>query len=618
MIVGGSSAPYPGAVGELAFLFGPERLADALPAPGDWRPYPTVADREAWRAAEPGLAGRTQAEAEARRGAPWPPLPASLFADFRRTGDRQRFQRPYFERRSRLGALVVAECLGGDGRFLDDVVDGVWAICEESSWSVPAHTFSVRHPRSPLPDVDRPLVDLFGAETGATLAWTAHLLRPCLEGDLAVVLERVRQEVRRRLLVPYRCVDEWRWLRGREPGRGPNNWNPWIHANLLTATLLLEDDPHLRVALAARMVRGVDAFLEGYADDGGCDEGPAYWWRAAGSLFDFLETLRSATGGRLDGFADAEARQRNRGELLFRFGRRVGDPEMVAHALAMRDHGSLRGHPESRDLGRLLPALFDREYADAPAVQAPLVRDAWLPGVQVLACRQEAGTTAGLFLAAKGGHNGESHNHNDVGSFVVALDGVPVLVDAGVGVYTARTFGPERYGIWTMQSAYHNLPVIDGVQQGAGPDHRAGATTCEVGDAVTWLRLDLAAAYPAEARIRRWLRTLRLERTGAGRVVLVDDWELEAEPGGLALHLLSWPPARLREPGRLAFEAGGRPLLVEYDPGLFAVRTEEIRIDDERLAASWGDALHRTVLDVRRPPAAGSWTLRAGPGQVIG
>ena len=60
------------------------------------------------------------------------------------------------------------------------------------------------------------------------------------------------------------------------------------------------------------------------------------------------------------------------------------------------------------------------------------------------------------------------------------------------------------------------------------------------------------------------------------------------------------------------------PLLVEYDPGLFAVRTEEIRIDDERLAASWGDALHRTVLDVRRPPAAGSWTLRAGPGQVIG
>ena len=45
----------------------------------------------------------------------------------------------------------------------------------------------------------------------------------------------------------------------------------------------------------------------------------------------------------------------------------------------------------------------------------------------------------------KGGHNAENHNHNDVGSFVVALGRATPLVDPGSEVYTARTFSPRRY-----------------------------------------------------------------------------------------------------------------------------------------------------------------------------
>ncbi len=66
-------------------------------------------------------------------------------------------------------------------------------------------------------------------------------------------------------------------------------------------------------------------------------------------------------------------------------------------------------------------------------------------------------------MAAKGGFNNESHNHNDVGTFSLYVNTIPVILDAGVGTYAKQTFGKDRYTIWTMQSNYHNLPMINGI-----------------------------------------------------------------------------------------------------------------------------------------------------------
>ena len=176
-----------------------------------------------------------------------------------------------------------------------------------------------------------------------------------------------------------------------------NNWNPWISSNWLTAVLLVEANEPRRQAAVSKILRCLDNFLNGYADDGGCDEGPSYWGRAGASLFDSLDLLQRATNGVCDGFsfplvhqiglyicrahinddwytnfADAPARVSVNGDLVYRFGKRLGDSLMMKHgafAAFLRDEKGLRGD----SIGRQIPALYNLAELRAGApVAGPL------------------------------------------------------------------------------------------------------------------------------------------------------------------------------------------------------------------------------------------------------
>ena len=91
-----------------------------------------------------------------------------------------------------------------------------------------------------------------------------------------------------------------------------------------------------------------------------------------------------------------------------------------------------------------------------------------MPDREIMTARSFPNSSEGLYIAAKGGNNAENHNHNDVGNFIIYCDGKPVIIDVGVETYIQKTFSKDRYDIWTMQSQYHNLPTINGVQQKNG------------------------------------------------------------------------------------------------------------------------------------------------------
>ena len=452
------------------------------------------------------------------------------------------------------GAAEGAGAAAGAEAALGEVLDGVWLLCEQSSWCWPAHDDARRAHGSVLPVVTDPYLDLGAGEVVGQLAWIDHLLGAQLEARYPGIRSRIRHEARVRVFDPFTRRRDWHWL-GLDGD--VHNWNPWIHGNVLVAALRLLDAPEdaaERVRIVALTIEGIDRYVTALPPDGAIDEGYAYWWNGACRALEALDILRHATGGTLDAsaipslretvafphrmhlsddwylnLADGQARPpaAQPWHALHRAARAVGDQDAAAHAAAHRVAGAPAA-TEHEGLGRLLRGITDPEWVDAAATTSPLPRDVWLPSTEVLLARHRAGSAAGLTFAAKGGHNDEHHNHNDVGSFVVASDGVPVIVDAGRPTYTLQTFGPDRYDIWTMQSGWHNVPVIGGLEQRAGAGFAASGVEALITDASTSLSMDLSGAYPGATA--PWRRTVRLDRE-AGRVTVEDAWRSTGSTG---------------------------------------------------------------------------------------
>jgi hypothetical protein len=543
-----------------------------------------------------------------------------------------------------LGSLVLAECTENQGRFLDEIANGIWLICEESSWCVPAH-IGVQRAGSGLPDTSEPIVDLFAAETSALLAWVDYLLGARLDAVSPLIRPRVQREIDARILTPCLERDDFWWM-GFMPRR-VNNWNPWINSNWLTSALLMEADPKRRAEAVAKSLWSIDRFLDPYPRDGGCDEGPGYWGRAGASLLDCLELLYSATDGQIDvyqvpliqeigrfiyrvqiegnwfvNFADASAVVRPTPSVVYQYGLRIGDADMMAMGAWLAADQDL-AHPRvdrMGSLGRLLPALFMLDELMAFEPRQPLPRDVWLSEIEVMVARDQAGSSKGLFVAAKGGHNNESHNHNDVGNFIAYVDGRPVLVDAGVETYTRKTFSSERYTIWTMQSGYHSLlPAIDGVMQAPGRSFAARGVEYQADEEGATFSLDIAGAYPDKAKLERWQRSVSLYYGQEAKIV--DSYTLAQAASEIALSLLTPCAVNTETPGKIVLSEAVLPGdrragcgVVTYDEKKFALTTERVAITDERLGGVWGEGLTRLVFSVADPALENTWTfgVRAG------
>ncbi|MFE6894008.1 heparinase II/III family protein [Streptomyces sp. NPDC057694] len=595
-----------------------------------WRPAPPVADRDGWA----HLAGRDRAAlasaaADWRERAAHHPPRLRDWAAYSRDGDRMPHQD---SEHALLGhTATTALLLAADNRAEDAVAlgDAVWRLCELSAWCLPSHYALPESGERPfLPEPGRDILDLADAATGALLAAVDAFAGDRLEELFPGLRRRVHHEIRRRVLDPWeRETYFWHGLDGP-----PNNWAPWIVSNVLVCAAVVEPDRARLEATVDRALAILDRFRAGYDADGSCDEGATYWWWAGATLFEALDLLGEITDGAFDAFAvppvaamvrfpvdmqigpDSQVNysdgtpvlpENANWHLLARFAERVGDTTAAAHARWM---GSL--HPLRFD-GQLGP-LFRRTLAELRDPDWTVRGDAtpgmpasrFLPGTEIAVAREQAGVTRGLFVAAKGGHNDVSHNHNDAGGVIVSLDGDPVLIDAGVGVYRRDTFQPHtRYTIWTMRSAWHNVPLPDGVEQPHGKEFRATDVAFEDTGSTARLRMDLAAAYPSTAGLARCERAVELDR--AQRTVLVhDDWAFDA-PRTMTLVLMT-AHRPVADPDGL--RVGGA--LLHCDTDAFEIRTETIALDDDRLRGAWGDTVHRTLLVQREPAAHGRHTLR--------
>ena len=576
--------------------------------------YPPYADRAAW-AALPGAARwKAAGDAALQDADTLPRLPLSLWLRFTQNGDRTAWEHAYFARRRTLCALVMAEAVTGAGTYLPAIADTAWAICEESAWQLPAHNSYIRDtPQLPLPDVTRPIVDLFAAETGALIATVYGLLGAALDGYAPGFSARLKGEVERRVLAPYRTAHFWWMGNGEEP---MCNWTPWCTQTVLLAAAQCAPAETLPVYVK-QAAYSIDCFLKDYGEDGCCSEGAQYYRHAALTMFNALDLLCRIAPGVFDdvwaepkirnmaeyivnmhiarpyylNFADCSPLAGARGVREFLFGQRVASAPLMtlaardwADALQQPDPDRLHHPDDSEGINlyyHIQTALAEQKVlAFAQSAAPALPRDVWYPSVGILACRRGA-----YALGAKAGNNADSHNHNDVGSVTLYKNGAPLLIDVGVETYSKKTFSPQRYEIWTMQSSWHNLPEFEpegaGYQQQPGADF--AARDVAVSDALDAITMDIAPAYGAVPGLGFYRRRVQLNENG---LTLQGETDY---PGMVALTLMSVEMPAV-DGSTVQFGA----LAAAHVDGAQRIMTESVPITDPRLRQAWPDTLYRT------------------------
>jgi len=424
-------------------------------------------------------------------------------------------------------------------------------------------------------------------------------------------------------------------------------------------------------------VKSIHHFLSEYSQDGCCDEGAQYYSHAGLCLYGCLSILwdiapdvadRTATPCKNSSynpsdvtrkshtsiipefsediekikniasyimsvyvgdnyyinFADCSPHAGRRGAREYLFGALTDNPFMMSFAARDYYESSWAERLTLKEENLWYHVLNARchkemlELAERDLKTNLPVPDAWFPSTGLMVAR-----SGDYVLAAKAGDNADSHNHNDVGSFILYKKNKPFIIDLGVGSYTKQTFSKDRYSIWTMQSQYHNIPVFydeNGkiLMEHDGAEYRAEDTSCILNKTISLLSMDLSKAYPGlDGQLSR---TIKLDKLNP------DDNTIKAQDCGLSINgcslssqnnknnititdhydgsmsftevlmLYEKPEIKESETDRSLYTISVG-YLGEIDvKGITDVKIEEIKITDERLSETWHHSCYRLLL----------------------
>ncbi|QNA42641.1 heparinase II/III domain-containing protein [Lacibacter sediminis] len=601
-----------------------DQVKASLVSKASWIKYPAYANRNGWDAFTGSLKDELIKEGEAYLNYTWKVVTASDYLEYERSGSRVAMENPFGANNIALSRLVFAELAEGKGRFMNQIINGVWQTCEMSSWVLSAHLGAQKTKRS-LPDYREEIIDLTSADMGSFLSWTWYFLHDEFDKVNPVIAAKLRTNIQKRILEPYMQRSDYWWQAfNYKTGVLVNNWNPWCNSNVLTCFLLLEEDDTKLAAAVHRTMQSVDHFINYVQADGACEEGPSYWGHAAGKLYDYLQLLSNASNGKLSifhepmikhmgeyiarsyvgngwvvNFADASAKGGGDAGVVYRYGKAVNSTEMQAFAayLVQANKGKVEINA-SRDFFRSIENISSYKDLLGTKPSLPTANYSWYPQTQF--CYMK--TNTGFFFAGKAGFNNESHNHNDVGTFSFYVNEVPMFIDAGVGTYTRQTFSSERYTIWTMQSNYHNLPMINNKPQQFGAQYKAKDVLFDAKKNL--FSADISNAYNKEAAVKKWIRSYTLS---TNQLIIDDAFELTELKEANQINFMTWAKPDISKAGIVLLEKEGQSVKMQYDATQFDATIETIPQTDQRLSRVWGSEIYRLSLTAKKQQLKGRY-----------
>ena len=578
-------------------------------------PYPKACVREAWNELDSETSNELIKRGEAFLGFEYPYLKATDFIEFSRTGNRVHYEDKLFIKRKALDALVLAECVEHSGRFMDDIINGIFAICDETAWQLPAHNSYIRNsPQLILPDVTNPVIELFSCEAASVLATAYYLLKDELDSISPFICSRIFYEVKRRVITPYLTKHFWWMGKGKEE---MCNWTIWCTQNVLLSAFFLPFSENTRQKVFKKACASTDFFLKDYDDDGCCDEGAQYYRHAGLCLFQTLDILCRITDDYFASlwdnekiknialyilnvhvddkyyinFADCSPIAGRAGVREYLFGKACGLSNLAEFAALDYKRNPDKFQPDENNLYYRLQEIFTRRAILSEDTGAPIFHPpVFYSSVGLWIARNDSYTAA-----AKCGDNNDSHNHNDTGSVTLYKNGQPLLVDIGVESYTKKTFSAQRYEIWTMQSDYHNLPTINGSMQMNGAEYHATEVSHSFTEDGGKISMDIAGAYPAKAHLREYTRCVTLDASG---LTLDDSWSFDDDcEHPVILNFITYEkPVLSNESPDVLLIGGLGTLKTGNSPSHIDI--EELPMTDPRLMQCWKHSLYRIRIAV--------------------
>ena len=452
---------------------------------------------------------RLREAAETEIDLPLPPLTEVKFNLYAQTGNRLIYEKDYFTRRRSLVLYGLSSLIDHKHNHLQRLEDIIRCICEEETWALPAHVKR---------DTDRDwrrTVDLFASETAQALAEITTLLKDDLSEETQVI---VRDNVTFRVLDPFfNKKPPYSWWE-----KGANNWNAVCCSCIGSAAL------HLEYALPVsdritRILESLKYYIASFPEDGACLEGLAYFSYGMGYYVAFARQLKEAAQGSIDlfrneqiariasyqshayfsnncavPFSDSDPHEKFRPGLSCFLSTQYDEafiPPFESAAFWDTDF-NYRWATAFRDVAWTEEWLRTKDNSIMFSLRDSYKQYTYTASQQVLIHDERNG----IFLGIKGGHNGEPHNHNDVGSFFLIANGEILLEDLGFGEYTKDYFAPAtRYNQLNTRSSGHNIPLLDGEEQ--VPDK--AATCSSFTTQSSRITMEIGKAYGENKTLKR-------------------------------------------------------------------------------------------------------------------
>jgi hypothetical protein len=511
----------------------------------------------------------------------------STYKIFDSTGSRKEFEKEYFERRGRLNTYAILTMTDGKQEHIDGLQDIIWAICDEFTWCLPAHhggtSIQVKNLTNKIDSTgklnsfireQRETVDLFAAETGFALSEILSITENKLD---PIIVYRARKEIKERILEPYMNINKYFWWES-----STNNWSAVCASSVGASALYLIDDDEALVPIVQRILATLECFLEGYEDDGACTEGLGYWVYGFGFFVCFASLLKQRTAGVIDLLKSEKVKQ----IMLFQQKCYLSGNKIISFSdagLTSKFTPGLTYYLNSICEEVEIPPLeYRASFTDDHCFRwAHNIRNfVWInpqkkangikPASYYLEDSQWFISRSGdnLCLVVKGGHNNEPHNHNDVGNFILHVNGESLLTDIGSGEYTKQYFGDERYSILCNGSQGHSVPIVEGLYQECGRKYAAKDMKIFQCDEYDKVSMDISGAYNS-SNLRSLIRNFTFYKKNSKKLIIEDNYIFENEPLSVIERFISFNKAEIVSDGKLVIKGDNSIILLTYDPEQF-------------------------------------------------